>query len=261
MIQFDEKGEIDKVESELTTRYAGLIDEIANATRKIESLEEKLKTGVGEWAELIDSFDFTAGTAGLKNIDLIFKTSSHPLLSTLKKINHFSQAHANQLGEGNLFNQEGNQRKNREALELLKQLHIHLKNHLETILPSTWLFDLEIMVTAENGEFPMGKGESKQFSLGQERLLDCILRMSLLKLIILKSDSNGNSPVQCFLDNVNEQDSAQLSAIAKWLKTLDIQLISASVDPPSMMNIDQGYRLTQTSKAQIRAYQIFSKVG
>ena len=257
--EFEEKNQVDEWEEQLAIRYANLVTELANLTKPVQSYQSKLEDAVAEFNQILSGFDYNESFPMLK---LSCEVSNHPLNSLLKKIQQFSVQNANQLGAGTLFSQSENHQENHQAITLMTDLYQQINLIQGEYLDPCIFFQLKLQCGELVETDEMTNLSALNKSEGLIRLYEILIHLSFISLVFQHSSSQANNiRIHCGLDNLLEIEPSRIDRLMDWIKDLPISIVSASVSPLYLKNIDQVYRLSEKTIGTINAYRILNKAG
>jgi hypothetical protein len=255
---FEQDSQLNVWEDRLATQYASLVDEISLLTRPFDSLESDLQRSTDRLDELLGRFSFDIH---FPRIRFSYGSSQHPLIASLRKIRDFAAENANQLGAGTLFNQTENQTGNQRAIELLIDLCGQLQVFPGEFLKPEIFFTLNIHKTNQAGE--LEKIDSLLSGLGNGfiRMYQVIIQACFIAMVLENAEMTIETPIHCCLDNLQELERSRIEQLADFMRGLALSVVSASVAPVFLKNIQYGYQLSEKTESKISAYQLLSRVG
>lgn len=257
---FIEENKIDRIEKEVNERFALIINTIGNETSNM--IKE-----AGEIQKIIrkinDDFrDREIAVGVIKMIELKIDESKNEIFLLLKKISEFNSANGMLLGTRNLFSSEDADKKNKEAVDLLKAFSKKIPESKKEYIVLADSFDLKFRIEENQNTTGWVEKLSNVGSDGTDVLVKAMVNIMLLNVFKEgASRSFKDFKLHCMMDEIGKLHPVNVRGILKFANQRNIMLINGSPIENDALAFKHIYQLKKDNESNTRVKRLMTQLA
>jgi hypothetical protein len=246
--EFIEEDKIREFEARVNERFAHIIHLIGTETAELISKEAE----IGKIIKKINA-DFVNKNfvEAIKHMEMRMQESSNPVVRLLVKIKDFSEENMLELGEHNLFSSSDQGEKNRQAVDLLRQLVKELDRCKNQYLTLSESFDLQFRIVENDNDSGWVEKLSNVGSEGTDILVKAMVNILLLNVFKENASKKFRDfKLHCMMDEIGRLHPANVKGILRFANERNILLINGSPTSQNAMDYKYTYRLSKVQSSR-----------
>jgi hypothetical protein len=244
--EFIEENKIERFERDVNERFAYIIHTIGKETGNLMSKGGAIQKTITKINN--DFVDKGAFVTAIKKIELRWVESSNKIVSYLINIDKFNNE--NQfLGTNNLFATQDIDKKNKQAIELLKALLKIITESKKDKITLSDSFELQFRIIENQNDTGWQEKLDRVGSEGTGILVKAMINIMLLNV------SKGESSKQfkdfnlhCMMDEIGKLHSNNMKGLLKFANERNIFLINGSPEENNALGYKHIYQLYKDDK-------------
>jgi hypothetical protein len=245
--EFIEENKINEFEKLVNESFTDIIQLIGKETGDLQSKEAEINKII---KKINTDFTNKNFVEAIKKMEMRTKKSSNPVVRLLIQIKEFNDENSYILGSRDLFTSSDTNHKNRQAIELLKQLVKEIDNNKYENLTLSESFDLEFRIVENDNDSGWVEKLSNVGSTGTDILVKAMINISLLNVFKeYASKKIKDFTLHCMMDEIGQLHPNNQKGILRFANERNIFLINGS--PISQNAIDYSYTY-KLSKEQLK---------
>ena len=244
--EFIEENKIERFEKDVNERFAYIIHTIGKETGNLMSKGGAIQKTITKINN--DFVDKGAFVTAIKKIELRWVESSNKIVSYLINIDKFNNE--NQfLGANNLFATQDIDKKNKQAIELLKNLLKAITESKKDKITLSDSFELQFRIIENQNDTGWQEKLDRVGSEGTGILVKAMINIMLLNV------SKGESSKQfkdfnlhCMMDEIGKLHSNNMKGLLKFANERNIFLINGSPEENNALGYKHIYQLYKDDK-------------
>lgn len=259
LYDFMEENKIDRIEKEVNERFALIITTIGRETTNMISEQTHIQKVVRKINEDFRDREIAVGV--IKMIELKVDESKNEIFQLLKKIMQFNDENARELGSQNLFSSEESDKKNKEAVELLKIFSKKINESRKEYILLSDSFDLKFRIEENQNNTGWVEKLSNVGSDGTDVLVKAMVNIMLLN-VFKEGASRGfkDFKLHCMMDEIGKLHPTNVRGILKFANQRNILLINGSPIENDALAFTHIYQLQKDSQSTTRVKRLITQL-
>lgn len=235
--EFLDEHKIEEYQSRLNQKYTDIITLIGRETSDLISKESIIQRIIKDVNQDFIDRNF-AGV--IKSISMRIVSSENKIVQLLMSIRDFSTDTLFDLGEANLFSTNDRERKNNQAVDLLKRLVKEINMSKEREIGLSDSFELQFRIVENDNDSGWVEKLSNIGSEGTDVLVKAMINIMLLNVFKEKASKRfSNFKLHCMMDEIGKLHPNNVKGILEFANSRNILLINGS--PTSYNAVDYKY--------------------
>lgn len=257
LTDFIDDKRIDRIEKEVNERFALIVSTIAQQTNSLVSNSGEIQKIIGKINDDFEKKDF-AGV--IKKIELKVDDSKNEIVQLLIMIKNYNDENALELGKANLFSGENQEKKNKDAVDLLKQFAKKIGELKRDFISLTDSFELKFRIIENDNDSGWVEKLSNVGSDGTDVLVKAMLNIMLLNVFKEGASKKFRDfQLHCMMDEIGKLHPSNVRGILQFAKDRNIRLISGSPIENDALAFDHIYKLSKDEKSVTRVKRILTQ--
>jgi hypothetical protein len=257
LTDFIDDKRIDRIEKEVNERFALIVSTIAQQTNSLVSNSGEIQKIIGKINGDFEKKDF-AGV--IKKIELKVDDSKNEIVQLLIMIKNYNDENALELGKANLFSGENQEKKNKDAVDLLKQFAKKIGELKRDFISLTDSFELKFRIIENDNDSGWVEKLSNVGSDGTDVLVKAMLNIMLLNVFKEGASKKFRDfQLHCMMDEIGKLHPSNVRGILQFAKDRNIRLISGSPIENDALAFDHIYKLSKDEKSVTRVKRILTQ--
>ena len=254
---FVEEKKIERIEKEVNERFALIVSTIATQTSSLVSNSGEIQKIIGK---INDDFDKKNFAGVIKKIELKVDESKNEIVQLLIMIKKYSDEIILQLGERNLFSDDGQEKKNKHAVDLLKQFVKKINELKKDFISLADSFELKFRIIENDNDSGWVDKLTNVGSEGTDVLVKAMLNIMLLNVFKEGASKKFKDfQLHCMMDEIGKLHPNNVRGILQFAKDRNIRLISGSPIENDALAFDHIYKLSKDEKSITRVKRILTQ--
>jgi hypothetical protein len=253
---FMEEAKISEYEKRTNEQYASVIRSIGHETTNLVSKSGEIKKII---TQINNDFERKNFVGAIKKIELNIDESANKIVQLLIKIKTFNDEHSFDLGASNLFTSDGQESKNKQATELLKQLLKEITDFKRDHISLSDSFELKFRVVENQNDTGWVEKLSNVGSEGTDILVKAMVNIMLLN--VFKEGASKRFKdfrLHCMMDEIGKLHPNNVKGILQFANDRNIYLINGSPTENNAVNYKHIYKLEKDDKSFTRVKRILT---
>jgi hypothetical protein len=246
---FVEENKIEKIEKEVNERFALIISTIGTQTTNLVSEAGKIQ---GVITKINKDFVEKNFVGVVKKIELKIEDSRNEVVASLIRIKQYNDENSLELGTPNLFSSEGQEKKNKDAIDLLKQFVKKIGELKRDYISLSDSFELKFRIEENQNDTGWVEKLSNVGSDGTDVLVKAMVNIMLLN-VFKEGASKGfkDFRLHCMMDEIGKLHPNNVRGILKFANDRNILLINSSPIENDALAFRHIYKLKKDEKSNI----------
>jgi len=254
---FVEENKIERIEKEVNERFALIITTIGKQTTDLVSESGKIQSVVNK---INDDFVKRNFVGVIKKIELKIDPSKNEVVQLLVLIKKFNDENNFNLGTANLFSSENQERKNKEAIDLLKQFVKKIDELKRDFISLSDSFELKFRIEENQNDTGWVEKLSNVGSDGTDVLVKAMVNIMLLNVFKEGASKRFKDfKLHCMMDEIGKLHPNNVRGILKFANDRNILLINSSPIENDALAFKHIYKLKKDDKSITRVNRILSQ--
>ena len=243
---FVEENKIEKIEREVNERFALIITTIGTQTNSLVSEAGKIQAVI---KKINDDFIEKNFVGVIKKIELKIEDSKNEVVALLIKIKQYNDENSLELGEANLFSSESQEKKNKDAIDLLKQFVKKISELKRDYISLSDSFELKFRIEENQNDTGWVEKLSNVGSDGTDVLVKAMLNIMLLNVFKEGASKRFKDfQLHCMMDEIGKLHPNNVRGILKFANDRNILLINSSPIENDALAFKHIYKLKKDEK-------------
>lgn len=256
---FVEEHKIERIEKEVNERFAFIVSTIGTETGNLlaQSGEiQKIITKINN--DFIERESIGAGV--IKKIELRVEDSKNEIVQLLMMIKKFNDENSLEFGEPNLFSSGNQEKKNKDAVDLLKQFVKKINDGKRDFVSLSDSFELKFRIEENQNDTGWVEKLSNVGSEGTDTLVKAMLNIMLLN-VFKESVSKRfkDFRLHCMMDEIGKLHPTNVRGILKFANDRNILLINGSPIENDALAFSRIYKLHKDAESMTRVNLIITQ--
>ena len=249
---FVEERKIERIEKEVNERFAFIVSTIGTETGNLlaQSGEiQKIITKINN--DFVERESIGAGV--IKKIELRVEDSKNEIVQLLMMIKKFNDENSLEFGEPNLFSSGNQDKKNKDAVDLLKQFVKKINDGKRDFISLSDSFELKFRIEENQNDTGWVEKLSNVGSEGTDTLVKAMLNIMLLN-VFKESVSKRvkDFRLHCMMDEIGKLHPTNVRGILKFANDRNILLINGSPIENDALAFSHIYKLNKDTESMTR---------
>lgn len=254
---FIEENKIERIEKEVNERFALIISTIAIQTNNLVSNSGQIQKVIGK---INDDFEKKNFSGVIKKIELKVDDSKNEIVQLLIMIKNYNDDNALELGKANLFSGENQEKRNKEAVDLLKQFSKKIGELKKDFISLSDSFELKFRIIENDNDSGWVEKLANVGSEGTDVLVKAMLNIMLLNIFKEGASKKFKDfQLHCMMDEIGKLHPNNVRGILQFAKDRNIRLISGSPIENDALAFDHIYKLSKDDKSITRVKRILTQ--
>jgi hypothetical protein len=251
--EFVEEEKINQFEKRVNERFANIIHLIGRETKELNSKKGDIEKII---RKINDDFLHKNFVEAIKEMEMRTQESSNPVVRLLLKIQEFNDENSLILGEANLFTSSDSSSKNKQAVELLKELVKAIEKYKKSTLTLSESFDLQFRIVENDNDSGWVEKLSNVGSEGTDVLVKAMINILLLNVFKNSASKKFKDfKLHCMMDEIGRLHPNNVRGILRFANERNILLINGSPTSQNATDYKYTYKLAkEQSKTDAKKY-------
>ena len=256
---FVEERKIERIEKEVNERFAFIVSTIGTETNNLlaQSGEiQKIITKINN--DFVERESIGAGV--IKKIELRVEDSKNEIVQLLMMIKKFNDENSLEFGEPNLFSSGNQEKKNKDAVDLLKQFVKKINDVKRDYISLSDSFELKFRIEENQNDTGWVEKLSNVGSEGTDTLVKAMLNIMLLN-VFKESVSKRfkDFRLHCMMDEIGKLHPTNVRGILKFANDRNILLINGSPIENDALAFSHIYKLHKDTESMTKVNLIITQ--
>ncbi len=223
---FLDKEKILDFQTEVNQKYAMVLQHIWKETDDLLEHEKHVELVI---RKINQDFKRSNFVGVVRSIEMRTRKSSNPLVQVLKAIRDFQVENPHACGRPNLFSGKDKEQQDKDAVDLLEELHNRMDRHKERKVHLEDAFELEFRIRENENDTDWVNRLANVGSNGTDVLVKSMVYINLLN-IFKKAETRKthNSKLHCLIDEVGVLHDSNVKGLIDFASERNINLINGS---------------------------------
>ena len=254
---FVEENKIERIENEVNERFALIISTIGKETTALVSEAGKIQNVV---KKINDDFIEKNFAGVIKKIELKIDNSKNEVVQLLLQIKKYNDENIFDLGKPNLFSSESQEKKNKDAVDLLKQFVKKIGELKRDYISLSDSFELKFRIEENQNDTGWVEKLSNVGSDGTDVLVKAMLNIMLLNVFKEGASKRFKDfQLHCMMDEIGKLHPNNVRGILKFANERNILLINSSPIENDALAFKHIYKLKKDEKGITRVNRILTQ--
>ena len=254
---FVEEKKIERIEKEVNEKFAFIVSTIATQTNSLVSNSGEIQKVIGKINNDFEEKNF-AGV--IKKIELKVDDSKNEIVQLLIMIKNYNDENYLELGQANLFSGENQEKKNKDAVDLLKQFAKKIGELKRDFISLSDSFELKFRIIENDNDSGWVEKLANVGSDGTDVLVKAMLNIMLLNVFKEGASKKFKDfELHCMMDEIGKLHPNNVRGILQFAKDRNIHLISGSPIKNDALAFDHIYKLNKDEKSITRVKRILTQ--
>jgi hypothetical protein len=256
---FVEERKIERIEKEVNERFAFIVSTIGTET-------DNLLAQSGEIQKIITKInnDFvereSIGAGVIKKIELKVEGSKNEIVQLLLMIKKFNDENTMEFGKPNLFSSGNQEKKNKYAIDLLKQFVKKINEVKRDIVSLSDSFELKFRIEENQNDTGWVEKLANVGSEGTDTLVKAMLNIMLLNVFKESVSKHFKDfRLHCMMDEIGKLHPTNVRGILKFAKDRNILLINGSPIENDALAFNHIYKLHKDAESMTKVNLIITQ--
>jgi len=226
LYDFIEERKIEKYEKEVNERFASIVSTIGTQTNNLMAKSGEIRSIV---TKINNDFREKNFVGVIKNIELKIEDSKNEIVQLLNMIKDYNNENGLELGSQNIFSSDNQDKKNKEAVDLLKQFVKKINESGKDSISLSDSFELKFRIEENQNDTGWVEKLSNVGSEGTDTLVKAMLNIMLLNIFKENvSKKFKDFKLHCMMDEIGKLHPKNVRGILKFANDRNILLINGS---------------------------------
>ena len=186
--------------------------------------------------------------------------SKNEIVQLLIMIKNYNDENAMELGKANLFSGENQEKKNKDAVDLLKQFTKKIGELKRDFISLSDSFELKFRIIENDNDSGWVEKLANVGSDGTDVLVKAMLNIMLLNVFKEGASKKFKDfELHCMMDEIGKLHPNNVRGILQFAKDRNIHLISGSPIENDALAFDHIYKLNKDEKSITRVKRILTQ--
>lgn len=255
---FVEERKIERIEKEVNERFALIITTIGTETNNLVSASGKIQTVI---TKINNDFVERNFAGVIKKIELKVDESKNEVVQLLILIKKFNDENQFDLGQANLFSSENQEKKNKEAIDLLKQFVKKIAEMKRDYITLSDSFELKFKIEENLNDTGWVEKLSNVGSDGTDVLVKAMVNIMLLNVFKEGASKRFKDfQLHCMMDEIGKLHPNNVRGILKFANDRNILLINGSPIENDALAFKHIYKLRKDEQGVTKVNRIMTQL-
>ncbi|MDR3245137.1 MAG: ATP-binding protein, partial [Prevotellaceae bacterium] len=259
LADFVEERKIECIEKEVNERFSLIVSTIGTETGNLLAESGKIQSLVTKINNDFVARDFGKGI--IKKIELKIEDSKNQIVQLLLMIKKYNDENAMEFGVPNLFASDNQDKKNKEAVDLLKQFVKKINEMKRDFVSLSDSFELKFRVVENQNDTGWVEKLSNVGSEGTDTLVKAMVNIMLLN-VFKESVSKRfkDFRLHCMMDEIGKLHPNNVRGILKFANDRNIFLINGSPIENDALAFTHIYKLHKDENSITKVKRILTQM-
>jgi len=253
---FDFMGErkIEQIEKEVNERFASVVSTIGTETGNLMAESKKIQSIINKINKDFEEKNFVGV---IKRIELKIEDSENEIMQLLIMIKQYNDDNFMELGSANLFTPDNNDKKNKKAVDLLKQFVKKINESKKDDISLSDSFELKFRIEENQNDTGWVEKLSNVGSEGTDTLVKAMVNIMLLNVFKENvSKKFKDFKLHCMMDEIGKLHPNNVRGILKFANERNIWLINGSPIENDALAFNYIYKLRKDENSITKVNRI-----
>lgn len=257
LTDFIEERKIERIEKEVNERFSLIVTTIGKQANSLVANSGEILKVI---KKINDDFVQKNFAGVIKRIELKVDESKNEIVQLLIMIKKYNDENSLELGEPNLFSSENQEKKNKEAVDLLKQFAKKISELKRDFISLSDSFELKFRVEENQNDTGWVEKLSNVGSDGTDVLVKAMVNIMLLNVFKEGASKKFKDfQLHCMMDEIGKLHPNNVRGILKFANDRNILLINSSPIENDALAFKHIYKLNKDEKSITRVKRILSQ--
>ncbi|MEO7313828.1 MAG: ATP-binding protein [Ginsengibacter sp.] len=255
---FVEEKKVERIEKEVNERFALIITTIGTETNNLVAASGKIQTVI---TKINNDFVERNFAGVIRKIELKVDDSKNEVVQLLILIKKFNDENQFDLGQANLFSSENQEKKNKEATDLLKQFVKKIAEMKRDYIMLSDSFELKFRIEENLNDTGWVEKLSNVGSDGTDVLVKAMLNIMLLNVFKEGASKRFKDfQLHCMMDEIGKLHPTNVRGILKFANDRNILLINGSPIENDALAFKHIYKLRKDEQGITKVNRIMTQL-
>jgi hypothetical protein len=254
---FIEEKKMEKFEKEVNERFALIISTIGTETNNLVSRSGEIQKII---KKINDDFLEKNFVGVIRKIELKIEDSKNEIVQLLISIRDFNETNILEFGAPNLFSSENQDKKNKEAVDLISQFAKKITEMKKDTISLSDSFELKFRIEENQNDTGWVEKLSNVGSDGTDVLVKAMVNIMLLNVFKEGASKKFRDfRLHCMMDEIGKLHPTNVRGILKFANDRNIWLINGSPIENDALAFTHIYKLDKDDKSITRVKRILTQ--
>jgi hypothetical protein len=254
---FVEEQKIEQIEKEVNERFALIVSTIGKETSDLQAESGKIQSVI---AKINNDFMEKNFVGVIKRIELKIEDSKNEIVQLLLDIKKYNDENAMEFGSPNLFSSDNQEKKNREAVDLLKQFVKKINELKKDNISLADSFELKFRIEENQNNTGWVEKLSNVGSEGTDTLVKAMVNIMLLNVFKESvSKKFKDFKLHCMMDEIGKLHPNNVRGILKFANERNILLINGSPIENDALAFKHIYKLQKDERSITKVKRLITQ--
>jgi len=254
---FVEERKIEQIEKEVNERFALIVSTIGKETSDLQAESGKIQSIV---TKINNDFTKTNFVSVIKRIELKTEESKNEIVQLLLTIKKYNDENAMEFGARNIFSSNDYEKKNKEAVDLLKQFVKKINELKKDSISLADSFELKFRIEENQNDTGWVEKLSNVGSEGTDTLVKAMVNIMLLNVFKESASKKFKDfKLHCMMDEIGKLHPKNVRGILKFANERNILLINGSPIENDALAFNHIYKLQKDEKSITKVKRIITQ--
>lgn len=257
--EFIINSKIEEYEKRVNERFASVISLVGKQTGDLMSKTGEIQKVISNINKDFDNKNFVGA---IRKIELRTEESANKVVKLLLQIKIYNDDNIFDIGGLNLFSSVDASAKNKQAVELLKQLSKAIAEYRKDTIALSDSFELQFRIEENQNDTGWVEKLSNVGSEGTDVLVKAMINIMLLN--VFKEGASKRFKdfrLHCMMDEIGKLHPNNIKGILQFANDRNILLINGSPTETNALNYKHIYKLEKDEKRYTKIKRIISQLA
>jgi hypothetical protein len=257
--EFINNSKIEEYEKRVNERFANVISLVGKQTGDLMSKAGEIQKVISNINKDFDNKNFVGA---IRKIELRTEGSANKVVKLLLQIKVYNDDNIFDIGGLNLFSSIDASAKNKQAVELLKQLSKAIAEYRKDTIALSDSFELQFRIEENQNDTGWVEKLSNVGSEGTDVLVKAMINIMLLN--VFKEGASKRFKdfrLHCMMDEIGKLHPNNIKGILQFANDRNILLINGSPTETNALNYKHIYKLEKDEKRNTKVKRIISQLN
>ncbi|MDR2511908.1 MAG: ATP-binding protein [Bacteroidales bacterium] len=254
---FIEERKIERIEKEVNERFALIVSTIGTETGNLMTESGKIQSII---TKINNDFIEKNFVGVIKRIELKIEDSKNEIVQLLRLIKDYNDKNSMEFGAPNLFSSNEQDKKNKEAVDLLKQFAKKINEVKKDSVSLSDSFELKFRIEENQNDTNWVEKLSNVGSEGTDTLVKAMVNIMLLNVFKESvSKKFKDFRLHCMMDEIGKLHPNNVRGILKFANDRNILLINGSPIENDALAFTHIYKLHKDEKSVTKVKRLITQ--
>jgi len=257
LFDFIEEYRIEQFEKVMNARFAHVVSTIGAETGNLMAKSKEIQTII---KKINDDFIEKNFVGVIKRIELKIEDSKNEIVQLLLEIKQYDNENFIELGSANIFTSDNSEKKNKKAIDLLKQFNKKINELKKDKISLSDSFELKFRIEENQNDTGWVEKLSNVGSEGTDTLVKAMVNIMLLNVFKENvSKKFKNFKLHCMMDEIGKLHPNNVRGILKFANERNIWLINSSPIENDALAFTHIYKLQKEANSITKVKRIITQ--